>query len=88
MKSLLLALLLAATALARDSNYLRFLQSDITNTTIDPSNNTPLPTNQTETEVPIIEEPPVPDEDLIHVHFICHSHDDVGWLKTAVDYYD
>jgi alpha-mannosidase len=27
------------------------------------------------------------DDNLIHVHFISHSHDDVGWLKHPVDYF-
>ena len=29
----------------------------------------------------------VNDDNLIHVHFISHSHDDVGWLKHPVDYF-
>lgn len=28
------------------------------------------------------------DDDKINVHFILHSHDDPGWLKTAQTYYD
>jgi len=32
--------------------------------------------------------PELPDSELFHIHFIAHSHDDVGWLKTPKDYYD
>jgi len=28
-----------------------------------------------------------PKEGLLNVHLICHSHDDVGWLKTVDQYY-
>ena len=25
--------------------------------------------------------------ELLNVHLVCHSHDDVGWLKTVDQYY-
>lgn len=28
-----------------------------------------------------------PKEGTLNVHLICHSHDDVGWLKTVDQYY-
>ena len=28
-----------------------------------------------------------PQPDKLNVHLICHSHDDVGWLKTVDEYY-
>jgi hypothetical protein len=28
-----------------------------------------------------------PKEGVLNVHLICHSHDDVGWLKTVDQYY-
>ena len=28
-----------------------------------------------------------PQPDKLNVHLICHSHDDVGWLKTVDQYY-
>lgn len=28
---------------------------------------------------------PLPEK--LTVHFICHTHDDVGWLKTVDEYY-
>jgi len=28
-----------------------------------------------------------PKEGALNVHLICHSHDDVGWLKTVDQYY-
>ena len=27
------------------------------------------------------------ESDKLNVHLICHSHDDVGWLKTVDQYY-
>jgi hypothetical protein len=27
------------------------------------------------------------NKELINVHLICHSHDDVGWLKTVDEYF-
>eukprot|EP00347_Sterkiella_histriomuscorum_P020142 403338949 len=28
------------------------------------------------------------DPDMIYIHFVCHSHDDVGWQQTPEGYYD
>ena len=28
-----------------------------------------------------------PENELIYVHMVAHSHDDVGWLMTAEEYY-
>ncbi|XP_059099516.1 lysosomal alpha-mannosidase-like [Tigriopus californicus] len=30
---------------------------------------------------------PVPREDMLNVHLVAHSHDDVGWLKTLDEYF-
>jgi hypothetical protein len=30
---------------------------------------------------------PVEDNELIHVHFVCHSHDDVGWQMPPEEYF-
>jgi hypothetical protein len=27
------------------------------------------------------------DEEVVNVHLVCHTHDDVGWLKTLDQYY-
>ena len=27
------------------------------------------------------------DNDIVYVHMIPHSHDDVGWLKTVDEYF-
>lgn len=27
------------------------------------------------------------DDDYIHFHLVCHSHDDVGWTWTPEQYY-
>ena len=27
------------------------------------------------------------EAELLNVHLVCHSHDDVGWLKTVDQYY-
>lgn len=35
-----------------------------------------------------LEKCPSMKEDMLNVHFILHSHDDVGWLKTPDQYYD
>ena len=32
--------------------------------------------------------PDLPESELFHIHFIAHSHDDVGWLKSPKDYFD
>jgi alpha-mannosidase len=43
------------------------------------------PVNETEPLVP--ELPPLPESELIHVHLVCHSHDDVGWQSPPEGYY-
>ena len=27
------------------------------------------------------------DESTLYVHLLCHTHDDVGWLKTVDSYF-
>ena len=30
----------------------------------------------------------LPANSKVHVHLVCHTHNDVGWLKTVDQYYD
>lgn len=31
--------------------------------------------------------PPIPESEMIYVHLVCHSHDDVGWQMPPEQYY-
>lgn len=55
------------------------LMKNITNVTISNETNTIEP----EESVIII-----PESEIINIHFVCHSHDDVGWLDTPQGYYE
>lgn len=35
-----------------------------------------------------LENCPIVKDDMLNVHFILHTHDDPGWLKTPDQYYD
>ena len=42
---------------------------------------------QPEAQIKPTDEGPVINPNLITVHVVAHSHDDVGWLKTIDDYF-